>query len=423
MSSVSNPKAWSAIAFSNRFDLAVSPTDCGEYRVVFARNSGMTPILDANGNFIINNLIDRVLMIFEARVPNPRPSAGLNGCKPILDFWHGLSAPTITTVQRGQRLHDFYLHGLPQYGVGPVVSIYNYSFGHGQIRTNQFMNLPVNSNLTPLPIPINWMLREFKTVVFQGRLFIVPDTTKSNPGAALFAAGATDSRIAQLQQQISQQMPQLLGAGAIGNINKLGFSLVSPSQNVLNAFEGDEHTVPLSLIFPGNNNDPTGCQYGDLVDNFTDPDTQIVGGYLTSSPASCVNAAGVENPTLQSFVQGVLTANGATISTLQAIKRIRTQTCAGCHVYSNDDDLGGGAIWPNKTTGDANHNGMQFTQESEMLVDQKQAAGDPNGKRWGISSAVECFLDNRELIMRTALQLPIPPGLLTVPSANCPSQQ
>jgi hypothetical protein len=70
---------------------------------------------------------------------------------------------------------------------------------------------------------------------------------------------------------------------------------------------------------------------------------------------------------------------------------------------------------PHPPPGDANRNGMQFTQESEMLVDQKRAAGDPNGKRWGISSAVECFLYNRQLIMRTALQLPIPPGLLTVP--------
>jgi hypothetical protein len=35
----SNPNAYSAIAFSNRFDLvddAKNPTDCGEYRIVFA---------------------------------------------------------------------------------------------------------------------------------------------------------------------------------------------------------------------------------------------------------------------------------------------------------------------------------------------------------------------------------------------------
>jgi hypothetical protein len=48
-----NPNAYSAIGFSNRFDLISPPQpvpgtnktqspDCGEYRIVFARNSGKT---------------------------------------------------------------------------------------------------------------------------------------------------------------------------------------------------------------------------------------------------------------------------------------------------------------------------------------------------------------------------------------------
>ena len=91
----SNPNAYSAIAFSNRFDLIgqqetvkdrVTGTahtewpDCGEYRIVFARNSGKSDPLNRN------------LIIFEARVPNPHPMApdpsnatdpGPVGCRPI----------------------------------------------------------------------------------------------------------------------------------------------------------------------------------------------------------------------------------------------------------------------------------------------------------------------------------------------------
>ena len=123
-----NPSAYSAIAFSNRFDLvddAKNPTDCGEYRIVFARNSGK---LDA---------LNRNLVIFEARVANSKPADGLQGCRPILDFWHGLSDPSISAVDRGVKLHDFYLKGLP--GVPAIVNIDHYTFGTGQIRTNQFM--------------------------------------------------------------------------------------------------------------------------------------------------------------------------------------------------------------------------------------------------------------------------------------------
>jgi hypothetical protein len=78
-----NPSAYSAIAFSNRFDLvddAKNPTDCGEYRIVFARNSGK---LDA---------LNRNLVIFEARVPNPKPADGLQGCRPI--WISGMVCPT-----------------------------------------------------------------------------------------------------------------------------------------------------------------------------------------------------------------------------------------------------------------------------------------------------------------------------------------
>jgi len=49
-----------------------------------------------------------------------------------------LSDKSISAPARGKLLHDFYLKGLPSYHVGPVVDIAHYTFGTGQIRTNQF---------------------------------------------------------------------------------------------------------------------------------------------------------------------------------------------------------------------------------------------------------------------------------------------
>ena len=192
-----NPKAYSAIAFSNRFDL-LSPAvdapnapgkvefpDCGEYRIVFARNSGQTDPLNRN------------LIIFEARVPNPnsipedKNAAAPVGCLPILDFWHDLSDPNMTAEERGVKLHDFYLNGKlsDKVHINPVVDIANYTFGSGQIRTNQFM---LNSDPKPPAAPFDWTLREFKALKINGTLIIVPDSVKSNPGPDLFAAGTTE---------------------------------------------------------------------------------------------------------------------------------------------------------------------------------------------------------------------------------------
>jgi hypothetical protein len=74
-------QGYSAIAYSNRPDLAdpANPVDCGEARVVFARNSGK------------NSGTNRNLIIFEARLPNPRPNLGMDVCFDIQQFWRELS--------------------------------------------------------------------------------------------------------------------------------------------------------------------------------------------------------------------------------------------------------------------------------------------------------------------------------------------
>jgi hypothetical protein len=381
----SAPAGYSAIAFSNRFDLIgadipdpnrrwrMLTPDCGEYRIVFARNSGKP-----RDSVDPKSRLNRNLIIFEARVPNPEPAEGVKGCRPILDFWHSLSDKTISASARGKLLHDFYLNGLPHHHVGPIVDIGHYTFGAGQIRTNQFMH-----NDTAAKPPFDWTLREFKTVAgSDGKLRIVPDVVKTNPGNDLFRSGSVDPRNSSLAFDIRAQIGKLLGAAGpakgVADINSIGFSVSAENEN---AFESDER-------------DADRVKLGDVSAAF-------LGGVNGTTP----------NPALSAIIQDALNAAGSKLTPTNIVNRIRTQTCAGCHHYSgnpNDGppaDLGGGAVWPDKAKGDSTHPPMDFTQQSER-DDDLQPAIVGTGKRYAISSAVEAFLVFREAFMKQALGLP-----------------
>jgi hypothetical protein len=160
-----NVHAYSPIAVSNRFDLLtparsagggkVKYPDCGEYRIIFALNSGRTipPSLSSDGKLHEGDIFNRNLISFEFRIKNPEPRAEHAdvpvpvGCLPILKFWYSLSE-TASGKARGERLKDFFINGKM---TGPdghligqlpsnVVDIRNLSFDAGQIRTNQFLN-------------------------------------------------------------------------------------------------------------------------------------------------------------------------------------------------------------------------------------------------------------------------------------------
>jgi len=354
---------YSAITFSNRFDLiSADMSDCGEYRIVFARNSGKPKESSGKNRNLIN---------FEARVPNPEPANGIKGCRPILDFWHGLSDTSISASDRGKKLHDFYLNGLPGDHIGPVVDIRHYTVGTGQIRTNQLL-------FGSAPLEFTWTLREFKAVVDpHRRLRIVPDTAKTSPGNDLFRCGSANPHVAALTGDIRKKILKLLGA----DINSIGFS-ISPEHDNANAFEGDEW-------------DGDAAKLGDVRAAFWVP---------------CADGT-MPNPVLSQSIQDALIAAGPAAMDLtpkNIVDRIRTQTCAGCHHYSGNgsygpDDLGGGVAWPDKAKADHVHpelGGMDFTQVSERDEHLQN-----NRTRYGISKAVEKFLEYREAFMKKALGL------------------
>lgn len=128
-----DPDHFSPIAVVNRLDLM--PTfgfSCGEYRIIYAKDSGKT---DPD---------DRVFLIFEMALPNPDPG-NLYACRPVADFWKSLEdEPDAETM--AVRLRSFFMNGISPFGAlvtpenlglnsGGGASYYG---SGGQVRVSQF---------------------------------------------------------------------------------------------------------------------------------------------------------------------------------------------------------------------------------------------------------------------------------------------
>lgn len=157
------------VAIVNRFDLTpIDAQRCGQYRIVYAKRSGLT---DPN---------DRVFLIFEAALQNPNPGC-LESCRPVAEFWAGLEGKSSSDI--ATHLRTFFFSGIPgfkpavhpvHYGMGQVDQGYG---GHegGQIRVSMHMQDP-------------WDMREmhFGQHPDTGNVDFVPATVKNNPALAMF---------------------------------------------------------------------------------------------------------------------------------------------------------------------------------------------------------------------------------------------
>ena len=354
---------YTAIAFSNRFDLADKDRGqhCGEYRIVFAKNTGLGPEQNCQAG-----LGERNLIIFEALLPNPQPPrspvkptvnnmfVNLAGCRPIVEFWRSLSDANMSTTARGAALHDFYLKGLPRDGIGPVVDAKNYAGGpaSGQIRTNQLMQP-------------HWTLREFKT--YGGS--IVPSSVKSNPGNALFLE---DPRKIELADYLIRKdaldflrgLKSPKGAAGEMSVFTFAFGLTAPGLDHLNSFESDAELPSdgdVSQAFDDCHNDPK-CRDSDPIER---------------------------------KLKEELAKEKSPLSSDNIVHRIRAQTCAGCHHYSDGDrelkvacpdgwpdtlcfvrDKEHLGIWPSTLGGGPGRKG--FTHVSEMETETGEEIGVSN---------------------------------------------
>ena len=383
--------AYIPIAYSNRFDLA-DPTgrDCGEYRIVFARVSGADTGNPAGpgGDAHPGSPISRNLIIFEARVKNPAPPVNLEtdpqnvssspnsmenlkGCKPIIDAWTELSRPGLSTTDRGKKLHDLYLKGIPGSNVGPFISVDNYrGDGQGQIRSNQFIDHGADKTDATQNGQFIWTLREFKiarTPAGSSSIEIVPQTVKANPGSTLFDASLTSDRATAFFDEVIGQLGPLRGGlGGEGNIDTFSYN----NPDIFNSFESDESS-----------------------------DATVSGGGKLGSALLQFQA---QRGVLFGQLRQALLDQGSKLTPDQIVARLQTQTCAGCHRFSNRDlngtqpnpgnDLGQGLNWTQS---------LGFTQESERDF---EGGPDGNASRFLISDILkDVFLPARLDNMRRFL--------------------
>jgi len=276
--------AYVPIGLFNRFDQAPeNGAHCGEYRIVYAKQSG------------ISSTSDRNLLIFEAALPNPHPQQGLKGCQAIVDTWADLTNVSSLSA-RADVLEDFYFDG--QGAVGPVISVDNFgsnALGAGQIRSNQFSNTTTG-----------WSLREFKltrTCANQvcSALRFTPVTNKRNAFGPLFAP-----------------VSGLPAAAA--------FASFFPSQvSALAASSVPQLDIDVSDVFNTGQSQASGA-------------TALEMKYpeqLSTAPSA-----------LRSAIQSQLTGLGSTLTPDEIALRAQALSCAGCHRLSNNVALGGGLTWP-----------------------------------------------------------------------------
>jgi hypothetical protein len=278
-----NPDSYIPVGLFNRFDLAPSDgADCGEYRIVFAKRSGVVRATERN------------LVIFESRLPNPHPQKGLKGCKEIARFWAGLSRED-DVERRADMLERFYFEGHP--GGHPVIHVDRLGAGSGptgQIRTNQFVNAP----------SFAWSLREFKLLKrceAQGctDLTVVPTTNKVNPFGPLFAASSNHP----VAPAFHEFLPSQVSALAAADLNDI-------DMDVHDAFNSGQSQAS------GSNESRYLVQFGD-------------GGSA-----------------LRHAIQQALTAIGSPLTPDEIVLRAQAVSCAGCHRLNNGAALGGGLVWP-----------------------------------------------------------------------------
>jgi hypothetical protein len=320
-----NPDEYVPLALVNRFDLApLNGSDCGEYRIVYGKRSGIT------------NPGNRNLVIFEAVLPNPTPALGLDGCKPVAKFWADLTnTPNVAT--RTNLLRDFYFLGLP--GFMPVIHIDNYGNragppATGQVRTNQFMQPP-------------WTLREFKVRLslcsgVPCALNFRPVTVQTNPGGTLFNPASAHPQAPNFQNvAFPPEVPSL----AINDINLFNMAVANNFNSGQSNSQGPEN----DYLF----------QFG-----------------INPSP-------------FRANIQTELNLIGSPLTPRDVVARALALSCAGCHQFSNNVNLGGGLIWPPS---------LGFVHVAE------QTDPGPFGPRFRISPAlVNVFLPHRKAVIETYL--------------------
>jgi hypothetical protein len=279
-----NPASYLPIGVFMRPDLARKTTgSCGEYRLVYARRSGLTSSSQRN------------LIIFEGYMPNARQDGRLRGCAELFQWVADLS-DIDDPDQRGALLEQLFFQGVA--GYPPVLEATHFGdnpHNVGQIRTNQFLDAP----------GFTWTLREFKllrscTGQACSAMRVTPVTDKMNPFGPLFGDPAAHPRANEFQTSEPNRVVARLALPAFDSAN---------------------------VVVPDRFNTGQSQASGSTENNYL---TQFA-----AAPAAFRNR-----------IQQRLTSAGSSLTPENVVGRLQALSCAGCHRFNNNLDLGGGIVWP-----------------------------------------------------------------------------
>jgi hypothetical protein len=309
---------WVPVGLFNRFDTApLDGSHCGEYRIVYA-NPG-----DAQDSSL-QGFPNRFLTIFEAAIPNPLPSEGINGCLPIAKFWaslaNGKNSTDLTSEEKVAavaQLEKFYYQGIETeyFGqpitIGPVVKFEHYQSPLGQVRTNEFLTF-------------RWQLREFRTALDgNGKAIFKVDTVKNNALAELFNTQASFNQGSTSNIEIFESL-------RVEFQNTLKSDLLSqltlPDATAQNSFE------LLNLI---NLNVPNRFNEFQSEAQNTSDDVSLPTNTDQTLRNDITNALVQINDAL-----GNSSANNNLLTQQHIFNRIEATTCGGCHQLSNSKVVG-----------------------------------------------------------------------------------
>jgi hypothetical protein len=286
------------VALVNRFDLA--PSDlrtCGEYRIVYAKQSGRS------------DPQDRVLLIFEAALLNP--SLSLSGCRAAAELWAGL--PLVDAPTQKERLSAFYFDGVGQ--LPPAISVAHlganggdcrYAGQCGQIRVGQSMQAP-------------FQYRQFTLHGTLGndpeqpnQLDILPTADSQSPRPQLWDLPSTDLGASSFRQEL---------LSSVGDLSK-----ANPAQLRMGLRSGSD--AGESAVS------------GAARPNFAER--------LAKSPAA--DAMNLASDLTRYLEPDVACPSDDPLTSDSIVERVTALTCAGCHapeqVLAPGRKLGCGSVWP-----------------------------------------------------------------------------
>lgn len=269
------PEDFIPIGIVNRFDQA-SDSQCGQYRLVYANRNATAQ--------------EAFHVIFEAELPNPRPEIGLQGCRPVAQFWADLSKIDSESVRR-TKLEQFFYEGIP--GFAPAIHADHYHRNQSGIRTLQFNNISKFPNFY-----------QFRLVRENGTLAMKADVLENVSFSPLIDASNIDDRSKRFRQVYLENVKNL----AVRDAN-LYFMRI-PSE-----FQVQDSKPDKVYEFALNN------------------------AYFKS-------LAKPEGQAFEAEIKAELQRLGSTITPMELVTRAETQTCIGCHFSGPGTPVGEGVEFP-----------------------------------------------------------------------------